>query len=122
MIIKKDTILIIETGAYSDHMADKPVTVLKDFDQLEVSKEYIHNWKANKEEWHWRPQATDFLAFLVRAGYVEALDGVFNWHVGDYEFAPLIHDASLPPPSWGPDGFQYIKAVNLVEQELGDIY
>lgn len=88
MIIKAGEVLVIETGEYSDHCFIGPFKVLKDIDQVNVPKEYADAWKAGlvphfyHEESHETPDG--FAPWLIRAGYIEDVPNVHNWHVGSY--------------------------------------
>jgi hypothetical protein len=79
------TLLVIETGAYSDHSWDGPVRVMRDFTAREAAEKYIAAWVAPKdEEWKDAPTADGFLPWLVKECFVEAVDNVVAWHVGGY--------------------------------------
>jgi hypothetical protein len=83
--IKAGTLLIIETGEYSDRDWQSPVRVLKDFVKFDVAEEF----KALPRSRRRSPGPADFLPWLITAGYVEAVDDVTSWHVGCYsQFEP----------------------------------
>lgn len=95
MIIKANTILVFTHGEYSDYSFDGPLHVTRDFDQAEVSSEFRAQWK-RPDEWTYRPSESDFIAWLTKEGYVEAIDNVHTWHIGDYGFEPEIQDEPEP--------------------------
>jgi hypothetical protein len=79
------TLLVVETGEYSDQRWDGPVRVLRDFTAREAAEKYITEWVAPKdEEWADLPTADGFLPWLVKERFVEAVDNVVAWHVGCY--------------------------------------
>lgn len=85
------TLLIIETGEYSDSRWDGPVRLLKASTKQELADAYRAEWK--KEDfpngWHDEACPEDFLPWLVKSGRAEAVEGVHSWHVGSYsEFTP----------------------------------
>lgn len=97
--IAAGTILILESGEYSDKSWHGPFRVLKDFDQAEISQTFRDNWSPGPDSWRDKedgPGRGDFLSWLVRNGYVEDLDGVVAWHIGSYEFDPTIHPDKVP--------------------------
>jgi hypothetical protein len=87
------TLLIIETGEYSDKTWNGPVRVLKPLSKSQVADQFREEHRKSWEpkfagDWYeCRPD--DFLPWLVAAGYVEHVDDVHSWHVGSYgEFEP----------------------------------
>lgn len=57
-IHKAGSLLIIETGEYSDRSWDGPVRLLKDFTKREVIDRFKEEWKP-KNEWEETPQPDD---------------------------------------------------------------
>lgn len=87
--LKKGTLLIVETGEYSDRSWSDPVRVLKDVLKANLVEEFKRKWKKPKDGWRDTPSPDDFLPWLVKTGYVEFVDNVHSWHVGSYgEFEP----------------------------------
>lgn len=87
-IIKAGTFLMICHGAYSDREVNDPVRVLRDFVKAEVAEEFKKQWTP-ETEWDDHPKPEEFLPWLVKAGYVAAVDCVTRWRVGAYgEFEP----------------------------------
>lgn len=84
------TVLVIETGEYSDRQSCSPVRVIRRFKKSSVANNFKKEWKPDSED-YWRkgPSPHDFLPWLVAKGYVEAIDNTHDWHVGSYgEFEP----------------------------------
>ena len=87
-IIAVGTLLIIETGEYSDRRWDGPVRMLRSASRAQLAREYREQWTP-PDEWTEKPTEDGFLPWLVKAGYAEAVDGVMSWHVGNYgDFEP----------------------------------
>jgi hypothetical protein len=89
-VLKKDTLLIVETGEYSDRSWNGPVRMIKDAVKTDLADAYRRDWKP---EFDWqegdRPEPDGFLPWLVKAGYAEHVEGVTSWHVGSYgDFEP----------------------------------
>jgi len=88
-ILEAGTILLLETGEYSDHSTHGPFIILKAFDQSVVSKEYKDSWTPTEEDFYDRPDPHGFIAWLATQGYIEDAPKTFRWHVGSYgEFTP----------------------------------
>lgn len=85
-VLKKGTLLVIETGAYSDRNWEGPVRLLKDFKKADVVDFFLKQWKKPPDDvWNtYGPSPDEFLPWLVKNRYVEAVDGVSTWHVGSY--------------------------------------
>lgn len=87
--ITAGSLLVIETGEYSDYSAGNPVRVVRDFTKREVVQEFVTNW--NPEQYHCEdePRPEYFLPWLTANGYVVDVDTVERWHVGQYgDFRP----------------------------------
>lgn len=85
--LKAGTLLVIELGEYSDYTYDGPVRVVRDFVKADVVEAYRAAPPAN--DWSGPAEPGEFLAWLIKEGYVEALDDVHSWHVGSYgDFQP----------------------------------
>lgn len=81
------SLLMIETGEYSDYSFYGPVRVLRDVTKRELAEK--SKVVEPTEDWRDAAEPSDFLPWLVREGYVEAVDNVVSWHVGSYgEFMP----------------------------------
>lgn len=80
-IIRAGTLLIIETGVYSDRDWSGPVRVLKDIDREEVARSFRLENNSPRG-----PEASDFLPWLVASDYVEDAENIVAWHVGGYYF------------------------------------
>lgn len=74
-------IIVLETGEYSDHSWHGPYRALKDFDIREAAEEFKASFKP-EDEWD-RPGPYEFVAWLAKAGFVEAID-CRTVHVGSY--------------------------------------
>ena len=82
-------LLVIQTGEYSDRTISDPVRMLKTFTKGELAEAFEMAWKLdapNRDEWERDdlPTGNDFLPWLVKAGFAEAVDHVVNWYVGTY--------------------------------------
>ncbi|MGR7993898.1 hypothetical protein [Xanthobacter sp. ZOL 2024] len=79
------TILIIETGEYSDKMWQGPVRVTRAFRKRVVADAYRAAWKPDPTSpWIEEPDPDGFLPWLVKEKYVEDISSVAAWHVGSY--------------------------------------
>ncbi|WP_156410377.1 hypothetical protein [Bosea sp. Root381] len=89
-IIAAGTLLIIETGEYSDQRWSGPVRVLRDVKRSYLAEHYRFSWKPQAERpWVDGPDPDGFLPWLVSAGHAEDVENVQAWHVGNYsEFEP----------------------------------
>ena len=87
--LKKGTLLIVETGEYSDRGWAGPVRLLKTFTKAQLADDYRSEWKKPKDGWHDQPDPDGFLPWLIESGRAEDVDNVHSWHVGSYsEFEP----------------------------------
>lgn len=87
--LKKGTLLIIETGEYSDRSWGGPVRMLKTVAKAELVEKYREEWKPPPEWPDEKPSPNDFLPWLVKAGWAEDVDNTESWHVGSYgDFEP----------------------------------
>ena len=87
-VLKKGTLLIIETGEYSDRRWNGPVRMLGDFMKADLAERFKAGWKP-KKEWEDKPSSEDFLPWLIEQKLVEHVDDVESWHVGSYgDFEP----------------------------------
>lgn len=91
MIIKKNTILILTNGRYSDFTFSGPFKVLKDIDQIETSNLFRQQWKP-KRVWDDKPREEEFIAWLSTNDFIE--DILFHeWHIGEFfSFNPVIQE------------------------------
>jgi hypothetical protein len=81
------TLLMIETGDYSDISVSDPVRVIRAFCKDEVASAFRAAFVPD-DEWQEEPDASDFLPWLVAGGYVENVDNAHRWHVGSWGFEP----------------------------------
>ena len=87
-VLKKGTLLIIETGEYSDYRFGGPVRMLKDITKFELVDAYKREWKP-EFKWEAAPGPDGFLPWLISAGWAESVSDVHSWHIGCYvEFLP----------------------------------
>jgi hypothetical protein len=82
-ILKKGTLLIVETGEYSDRSWGGPVRLLKNATKADLANAYKREWKP-ENKWEDEPNPGDFLPWLVRSGRAEEVDDVHSWHIGSY--------------------------------------
>jgi hypothetical protein len=78
---KAGTIVVFETGKYSDYAFDGPYKVLRDFDTRTAADEGIAQYK-QEDVWD-RFGPYELVPYLVSAGYVEEIPHV-NEHIGSY--------------------------------------
>lgn len=83
MLIKKGTVLCLETGEYSDYVVHGPFRVLRDFDQGQVVAQFKAQWTP-PHEWRDEPDPDEFMGWLVSERYIEDIDPVLRWHLGSY--------------------------------------
>lgn len=85
-LLKKDSLLIIETGEYSDSSWIGPVKMLVDKTKQELADEF-------KSEFVFDPDINcvgegpspyDFLPWLIKKRYAENYDNINSWHIGSY--------------------------------------
>lgn len=87
--LKKGTLLIVETGEYSDRCWDGPVRMLKTITKADLAEKYREEWKPDPRWPNEKPGPSDFMPWLVKAGWAEAIKNFESWHVGSYgEFEP----------------------------------
>lgn len=83
--LKAGTFLVIETGEYSDRSWGGPVRMLKDATKGDLAEAFQAEWKPNPDyDWQLTPEPSDFLPWLVKAGWAEDVPNVESWHVGSY--------------------------------------
>lgn len=68
-ILTKGTVLLLETGEYSDYSVENPLVILMDFSKRKVAEEYRIYCALGGEE----PDPGYFGAWLITQGYVEDL-------------------------------------------------
>jgi len=81
---KKGDLLVLSTGEYSDYGIGIICKVLKDFTEEETAKSYkLH--KKTKDQWggKYELEEEEFIAILIRQGYVEELD-YKEWNFSNY--------------------------------------
>lgn len=83
-ILKKGTLLIIETGEYNDRTWFGPFRMLKDAMKETLAKQYKAQWKPDKDGWPDKPDPDGFISWLTVAGFIEDVSDVHSWHVGSY--------------------------------------
>jgi hypothetical protein len=86
-VLEAGTLLIIETGEYSDQSWSGPVKVLKTVTKRELVDAFKAQWKPGEHSWRDAedgPGENDFLPWLVSSGHVEDVQNVHSWHVGNY--------------------------------------
>lgn len=89
--LKAGSLLIIETGEYSDRSWSDPVRLLKDVVKADIADGYRAAWPSLKEKYDDddRPDPSGFLLWLVKSGYAEDVANVHSWHIGSYgDFEP----------------------------------
>jgi hypothetical protein len=82
-VLKAGTLLIVESGEYSDSRWAGPVRILKDAVKADLAEAYRREWKP-ENDWEDRPSPDGFLPWLVKTGRAEEVDNVHAWHVGSY--------------------------------------
>lgn len=87
--LKKGSLLVIETGEYSDRSWANPVRMRKSATKSDLVDAFRAQWKPSESTWNDKPDPSEFLPWLVAAGWVEDVDNVAAWHVGSYgDFEP----------------------------------
>lgn len=87
-VLKKGTLLIVETGCYSDFGYCGPVRMLGDYTKAELAEEFKKDFKPEPHAYSSAPTPYDFMPWLVRTGKAEDVPAE-SWHVGDYgDFEP----------------------------------
>jgi len=84
IILRAGTLLIIETGEYSDRQWHQPVRMLKLMNKTEVAELYRSTFKRD-EDGDIDQDPDGFLPWLIKERYVEAVDNVEEWHIGSYD-------------------------------------
>lgn len=97
VILELGSILVIETGCYSDKQWEGPVRLVRRVSKRELAEAFKLAWRdpatrVGRYGYDWDedegPRPDCFLPWLVRAGYVEHID-CHSWDVGNYgEFEP----------------------------------
>jgi hypothetical protein len=83
-ILELGTLLVIETGEYSDKQWNGPVRMLISISKGELVERFRADWKP--ESWQDPedgPEPGGFLPWLVASRYAEHVDA-HSWHVGSY--------------------------------------
>lgn len=89
-VLKKGTLLVIETGEYSDRNWFGPVRLLKDTTKAKLVEAYKKEWVKEPDSWRDAPDPDGFLPWLVKSKRAEDVANVHSWHVGSYgEFDPV---------------------------------
>lgn len=84
-IIPVGTLLIFETGEYSDKSWVGPFRVLRDIDKYAVAEGYKTIWQPDPERsWEDEPSHDGFVPYLVRGGFIEDVPASTSWHIGSY--------------------------------------
>lgn len=83
--LEAGTILIFETGSYSDKNWHGPVRLLKKASKQQMADAYRAS-PGEKVPWDDDERChsgDDFLPWLIANGWVEGVENVHSWHVGD---------------------------------------
>jgi hypothetical protein len=83
-VLKAGTLLIIESGEYSNLDWSGPVRLLRDCIKQELADDYRREWVKGEDDWRDKPDPDGFLPWLIKTGRAEAVDDVHCWHVGSY--------------------------------------
>lgn len=83
-VLEAGTLLIIETGEYSDKSWDGPIRVVRAAKKGDLKAAFLASWMPT-DAWDETPGADDFLPWLIKEGWVEYVENVTSWHVGDYD-------------------------------------
>lgn len=84
MTIRKDSLLLIETGVYEDRATNGPFFVMRDFVESEVLASFPRGSDYEYE---------DFIRWLGDAGYIARLDCT-RWHITE---DALRNTVRMPP-------------------------
>src|SRR6185312_10920888 len=84
MKIKRGTLLVLETGEYSDYTFHGPFRVMKGFDEVKVVDLHRKQWKPENPEWDTEPDTDSFMGWLTAQGYIEPVENLVSWHIGSY--------------------------------------
>jgi hypothetical protein len=83
-LLKAGSVLVLETGDYSDYSIHGPFRVLKDFDQLEAMQTFITAfWQSSVRDPDDRPDADAFIGWLNREQFIADIEDATRWHIGD---------------------------------------
>lgn len=83
--LKKGTLLLIETGEYSDKSWGGPVRLLKSTSRTKLADAFKkQHVQQDPDDPFDRPDPRDFLPWLIKSGFAEAIDNFESWHVGSY--------------------------------------
>lgn len=77
--MKKDSILLITTGDYSDYYVQGLFKVIKEINKITVVSEFNEACPAVGRD----DRQSKFLAWLAASGYVEDIEHE-EWHIGSY--------------------------------------
>lgn len=85
LTFKAGELLVITYGDYSDKEWHGPLRVIKTFTQSAVGKAYVEATPRRKlGNWVEPTPTDDFVPWLVKEGYVEAIDDCREWDIGSY--------------------------------------
>ena len=93
---KAGSLLLFESGRYSDKMTHGPFHVLKDIDRDAVTKDFLLFWEKHREVLNEEagyqlydetdyPEIDVFIVYLARNAYIEDA-AAYSWYLGDYRF------------------------------------
>lgn len=84
-VLKAGSLLVIETGFYSDRNWHGPIKMLVTKTKQELADEFCSEWEPGPDEKYLKinPDADDFLPWLIRKRYAEDFP-CGSWHVGKY--------------------------------------
>jgi hypothetical protein len=80
------SILVLSWGEYEDQITESPVRVIKPLHLAAVAGQYISEYIPTDAYYIKGPDCYSFGPWLVANGYVEAMDDVYEWHVGYNRF------------------------------------
>lgn len=84
--LEKGTLLIIETGEYSDRSWSGPVRMLVSATKQELADAYRGEWVKEPDGWRDEVNPEDFLPWLIKTSRAEHVENITNWHVGSYGY------------------------------------
>lgn len=85
--LENGTLLVIETGEYSDRSTFARLIVSST--KQELADAYRAEWVKEPDGWRDAPDPDGFLSWLIKTNKAEAVDNVHTWHVGSYgQFEP----------------------------------
>lgn len=85
--IPAGSLLTVRTGEYSDYYVRGIFRALRDIDAAKLREEYLSERPKQRERYHFEDD--EFLAWAVRGGYIEPVDGL-EWHLSDYSDAAVM--------------------------------